>query len=204
MKRFRAARLVLLVMTGALFIAACGIPVDNAPTEVAIPEDRDPLATTTTTTPPDPADARRRFVYFIQDGLLQPVGREIAEPVSNQGVFDALLDGPTEDERESGVETRLPDDLEAHVVLNDNLLTIDIVSEGGIPFEGEQRILATAQLVLTGVFSTSASGVLFKVAGEFEQQLNGSGELQELDDAGIPIPLTIGDFNELRQSQQSG
>ena len=59
-------------------------------------------------------------------------------------------------------------------------------------------IAATAQLVFTGVFGTSASKVLFKEAGEYVQQLNGAGELQELDADGVPVPLQIGDFDELR------
>ena len=189
-------RIFALTFVAVLMLGACGIPVDDAPRELAIPEEEDPEATTTTTQAPDPADATRQFVYFIQDGLLHRLGRGIVGD-SNQAVFDALLAGPTEAELEQGFETRLPDDFEVRVVLNDRVLTIDILSEGGIQFEGEGRILATAQLALTGIISTSASGVVFKVQGEFEQQLNGLGELQELDEAGEPIPLQFGDFSDL-------
>jgi len=183
-----------------LVVTACGIPVDNTPRELAIPETDDPAATTTTTSAPDPQDATRRQLYFIRDGLLQAVSRQVAEPISHQSVFDALIAGPTEEERADGIETRLPDDFEVRVVLFEDTLTIDILSEGGLPFEGEFLIAATAQLVVTGVFSTSASRVVFQEAGEYVQQLNGAGELQELDADGVPVPLQVGDFGELRNT----
>lgn len=191
-------RIVLLALALVPLVTGCGIPVDDAPTELAIPVADDPASTTTTTTTPDPEVARRRFIYLIRDGLLQPVGREIPEPVSNQGVFDALIAGPTEEELLDGLETRLPDDFQVQVVLAGDVMTINILSEGGLPFEGEFQIAATAQMVFTAVFSTGASRVLFQEEGEFVQALNGAGELQEVGPDGVPIPLRVGDFASLR------
>jgi hypothetical protein len=191
-------RRVVTVFAALAVAAGCGIPVDNGPRQLAIPETDDPAATTTTTIAPDPEDATFRQLWFIRDGLLRATSRQIADPISHQSVFEALISGPTDDERAGGIETRLPDDFEVRVVLFEDTLTIDILSEGGLPFEGEFLIAATAQLVFTGVFGTSASKVLFKEAGEYVQQLNGAGELQELDADGVPVPLQIGDFDELR------
>lgn len=193
-------RRALGILALLLFAVSCGIPVDDGPRELAIPETDDPAATTTSTSAPDPEDATRRQLYFIRDGLLQPTTRQVAEPISNQRVFEALIAGPTEEERADGIETRLPDDFQVQVALFEDTLTIDILSEGGLPFEGEFLIAATAQLVFTGVFSTAANRVLFQEAGEYVQQLNGAGELQELDADGIPVPLQVGDFTELRST----
>lgn len=188
-----------VVVASALFVAGCGIPIDDGPTPLAIPEERDPASTTTTTVPPRPGQAEGKLIYFISDDVLQPVEREIPEPASNQGVFDTLIAGPTEEELSLGVGTGLPDTFEARVVLNDDVLTVEILNEEGLQIEGALRILVFAQIVFTAHFSTNATGgVLFSHQGEFLQALNGAGELQELGLDGVPLPLKIEDFPELR------
>ena len=189
------------MVTFALLVASCGIPIDKRPTPLAIPEDRDPASSTTTTVPPSSGQAEGKLLYFISDDALQPVAREIPEQASNQGVFDALISGPTEEEFDLGIGTGLPDGFEASVVLDGDILTVEFLNQGGLQIEGVLRILAFAQIVFTANFSTSATGgVLFRHEGEFVQALNGAGELQEFGPDGVPKPLQISDFPDLRAS----
>lgn len=192
-----------LALSTALLAVSCGIPLDDDPQVLALPEENE-AETTTTTSLPEPGEGQTKTLYFIKEGLLVTVQRELAEPVSNQSVFDALTAGPTEQELESGIESRLTETFDSRVVLSNEVLTVDILNEGGLDFEGDQRILAIAQIVFTATVSTgAAAGVRFQEAGEFVQETNGAGELQELGEDGIPVPLRTVDFDDLRPSLDS-
>jgi len=193
-------RLCALALSSALLVVSCGIPLDDDPQVLALPEESN-AETTTTTSLPEPGEGQTKTLYFIREGLLITVQRELAEPVANQDVFDALTAGPTEEELELGIESRLTETFDSRVILSNAVLTVDILNEGGLDFEGDQRILAIAQIVFTATVSTGATaGVRFQEAGEFVQETNGAGELQELDENGIPVPLRTADFDELRPS----
>jgi len=187
-----------LAVTCILILVSCGIPLDDDPQVLALPEQNSP-ETTTTTGVPEPGEGQTKTLYFIKDGILITVQRELADPVANQDVFDALTAGPTEEELELGIESRLTETFDSRVILANEVLTVDILNEGGLEFEGDQRILAIAQIVFTATVSTdAAAGVRFQEFGEYVQETNGAGELQELDTDGIPIPLRTADFDELR------
>jgi hypothetical protein len=85
----RAAGLVLAV----LLLAGCGI----RPTGVVYAGDA-PVATA--------SGSPQSQVFFLMRGVLTPVQR-MASPADPQQVFDALLKGPTLDERARGMQTEL-------------------------------------------------------------------------------------------------
>jgi hypothetical protein len=71
---------LLLAVVAALLVAGCGgDSADEATTPVK--------------------------VYFLRDGTVWPVAREVAESDTIEAATEALLDGPTEEERELGFTT---------------------------------------------------------------------------------------------------
>lgn len=198
-------RLSALCIGVVLGVAACGIPIDDEPVPVALPEDFELQPTTTTsTTIPEEIAANQRVIYLIREGRLVPRLREIPEPITLANVIEALIVGPTEDEVESGDETRVPSDMSIEVGVENNVLVLDILGDFTeetpfLRFEGEARTQLIGQLVLTGLRANSdLDGVNFQENGEWRAVSNGAGELQELDPDGVPIPLTREDFDALR------
>ena len=194
-RRLLSVRLAMV----ALAISSCGIPIDESPESVALPENLETAPTTTTsTTVPEEADGQR--LYFIRDGRLIARTRELAEDALAQEVFEQLLVGPTEEERALSIESRLTPDLvvEAGFLTGTDILSLNFVGEPDdeTPFlglEGELRSEAIAQLVFTGVVFGS-SGVVFAENGEWRLVANADGEVQVFDDNGVPVPLTTSDF----------
>lgn len=192
-------RIRLIALAAALAVSSCGIPLDDDPQVVALPEGFDLEPTTTTsTTAPQVADGQR--IYFIRDGQLVPRTRELAEDALAQEVFEQLLLGPSEIERELSIESRLGPDLvlEAGFLTGTRILQLNFVSEADeeSPFlgvEGELRSQALAQLVFTGMVY-GASGVVFAENAAWQLVANDQGEVQVFGDDGVPVPLTTLDF----------
>jgi hypothetical protein len=84
-------RALLLAVAAALLLAGCG---DGSTSE-------------TTTTGSDTSEVR---VYLLRDGKVWPVRREVAADDVATGAYQALLDGPTEDELDAGFTTEVPEE----------------------------------------------------------------------------------------------
>jgi germination protein M len=82
-------RALLLAVVGALSVSGCG---DSS---------------TETTTP---ADTTRVKVYFLLDGKVWPVAREVDAVDPRNAAYQALLAGPNRDERELGLTSEVPKD----------------------------------------------------------------------------------------------
>ncbi|MCP4960384.1 MAG: hypothetical protein GY925_14095 [Actinomycetia bacterium] len=204
MKR-RSLRLLATVLAMVLTLTTCGIPDDDEPIPVALPEDFELEPTTTTsTTLPDEIPADRRLIYLIREGLLVQRRREIAEPITTTKAIEALIAGPTDEESESGDETFVDPDMVIETSVDGGVLILDLIGDfteetPALRFEGESRSLLVGQLVLTGLLgNTDLVGVNFQANGEWLPTVNGEGQLQEVDESGVPQPLTLADFAVLR------
>jgi len=195
----RLPALLVLVLASLMLLSACGVPLDAEPVSLNVPDDvlAVPESTTTTTVPPS-ADVARRTIYLVKGGKLFEVTREIPQPVFNQKIFDTLVQGPTQEELDEGIETRIPSDIEMRVLLDgQGILTIDLLNDAFFQIEGDLRITATAQFVFTALRVPATRGVLFQQAGEYVQLARGDNLLQPLDENGVPEPFTRADFPDL-------
>jgi hypothetical protein len=106
--------LALAALVAGLALAGCG---DGEATETD---------TTTTTTSVESARLR---VYFLRDGQVWPVAREVGDVLFDDIALDQLLAGPNADELELGLETALLEDLVADVTVADRVATVELESE---------------------------------------------------------------------------
>jgi hypothetical protein len=201
---------LIAIVAATLAFGGCGIPVDDSPSVVALPENfvLDPAAAATSTTAAPAPDAGLQDLFFIREGRLISVPRDLGDEVLAQAVFEALIVGPDESERLLSIESRLAPDLvvEAGFLVGTNVLALNFIdtnaSTDPTPFlgvEGDLRAQAIAQLVFTGV-DFGASGVVFQSNGVWQLVANSRGEVQVIDENGIPVPLTISDFNNITRT----
>jgi hypothetical protein len=102
----------------ALGLAACGGDGGSTTaTETTTTFDTDTTVTTTETTTTTPETTKLR-VYFMRDGYVQPVAREVPKTAAvAKASFEALLAGPTAAEAELGLVNSLESFPDASLVL---------------------------------------------------------------------------------------
>ena len=171
----------------ALLVGACGVTADDDPEVIAgdeIPEDLlDPTPTTSTA----PAGATAEVtVYLLQrtgsTTQLVPVTREVQDPTRPGERVEALLQPPTEPEKERGLTSSIP----AETVLlgtpvldaERQQLTLDF-SEELFAVEGTELSQAFAQIVWTVTELEGVRGVRFLVEGEPQRAPNADGVEQD-------------------------
>ena len=150
---------LLLGLAAALLLPACG--GDDEPTATD---------TITVTTPVESTEVR---VYLLRDGKVAPVAREVGDILFEEIAVDALLRGPTEDERQLGLETALPEDVgEVEVSVEDGVATVDL-GDAELSREALAQIVYT-ETALPGITSVTIEGEGFVAAsytrGDFEDQ----------------------------------
>ena len=159
-------------------LAACGIPEDARPRplgEDAPFELLDPTSTTTSTVPHVPAAATD--VYLVRQERLVRVARQVGAPASLPTVLATLLEGPTSDEAAAGLRTALgPQAGIRSASATGRTATIDL-SESFGEVEGDEQILALAQLVFTATSLPGVDAVDFKLAGSPVEVPRGDGTL---------------------------
>jgi hypothetical protein len=132
-----------LVLAVVLAVAGCGGSQESATTVPGT----SPSGTTTTHPPVDyvaPLPSRRidLRVYFLRDGMVAAAGRSVPETKAVAGAaLEALLGGPTGAERDAGLASAVPTDVEARISIADGLAELTVSPEP------ERRALA--QLVYT-------------------------------------------------------
>ena len=147
------AVVALVALVAGLALVGCG------------DDDEDTTITDTTTTAVESARLR---VYFVRDGQVWPVAREVGDILFDDIALDQLLRGPNEDEAEIGLETALPEDLELDVTVEDGVATVEL--EGATELTRE----ALAQIVYTGTALPLAESVVIEgetyTRADFEEQ----------------------------------
>jgi spore germination protein GerM len=132
-------------------------------------------STTTSTTPASLPTESDATVYFVVDGALVPVGRDVA-PTDVDAALQALLEGPTTAEAALGVASAIPSGTTITRLARDGeTLTVDLETDPGTA--ESDAPLAVGQLVLTVTTIPGVERVRFRVGGEPVQVPKGDGTL---------------------------
>ena len=198
----RISHLAIVVTVLTTLLAACGPggtidagPVTTQPgstttvpvtSSTSTPDGTDASTTTTTV----PGEQRFVDVFLIKDSShAVAVTRAVpATPEVAGNAIQALIAGPTDQERDEGLSTAIPaDTLLLGIVIENNLATIDLGREfesGGGSFAMLGRL---AQVVYTLTQFPTVNEVQFKLDGQPVTVFSGEGILLE-------DPVTRGDY----------
>lgn len=117
------------------------------------------------------------MVYLLQGGHLVPVVRSVDSPLSLQKVLHALVEGPTDSEATSGLQSAI--NIQAKLTstgVAGGVATIDLGGAFG-QIGGREQILAVAQVVFTVTNLASVTGVVFTEASQPVDAPAGDGTL---------------------------
>ena len=129
--------------------------------------DGDEEAVTTGTTTTSVESARLR-VYFLRDGQVWPVAREVGDVILDDIALDQLVAGPNVDEMQLGLETALPEGLEADVTVEDGVATVELERATELTREALAQIVYT-ETALPLVESVAIGGES-QVRADFEEE----------------------------------
>jgi hypothetical protein len=169
-------RLVLLVAVALL--AGCG---GDAGDETASPGGGSTATATapspTTATDSEPAPAQSRVaVYFVRDEKLGVGARKAEGEAVARAALEALLDGPSPDERAAGLTTEIPSGTDLlDLAVTDGTATVDLsgaFDDGGGSASMQARV---AQVVATLTQFPSIERVAFRLEGEPVEAIGGEG-----------------------------
>ncbi len=157
-----------VVVTSLVLIAlcSCGIPVEDRARPLSadqVPSSLPGSGPTSTVPPGDPGPAATE-VFFVRGSRLEPVARPARVPRSVENAIATLVGGPTPAERSEGVRTALTRPVRLAGTVAAGVPLID-VTESFAEVEGEELILALAQLVFTITGLPGVDGVSFARAG---------------------------------------
>ena len=193
-----AVQLLFLALLG------CGLSTDTQPTSLSVPNDVFPSETPGTKDFRPSADFTIHPVYFFKDDLLTEIQRPLPTPVFLDAPLNNLLEGPSETEAEGGFASAIPAGtaIVDVALLRNNTISIHL-NQTFFEIEGEQRIRASAQLVLTasGLVSDT-QGVVFFLEGRPVQLPDGEGLIEEVLEGRLPSPLTVDDYLSLTSFSQ--
>jgi hypothetical protein len=146
--------LALAALVAGLALAGCG---DDA-------GETTETETTTTTS----VESARLSVYFLRDGQVWPVAREVGDVLFDDIALDQLLAGPNADEMQLGLETALPEGLDADVTVEDGVATVELVEPTELTREALAQIVYT-ETALPLVESVAIAGETYS-RSDFEKQ----------------------------------
>jgi hypothetical protein len=169
-------RWILPIVVAALVAAGCGSSSESSSTVTS-----STATETTATTGTETTTGReiRLRVYFLRDGLVAPVAREVpATQAVAKAAVEQLIAGPTAADDGLGLTSDVPADTEVHgITISDGEATIDLSR----PFaEGAEASLSSrlAQVVYTLTQFPTVKTVVFEVDGKpLATATNGQGTL---------------------------
>lgn len=186
--RRRAATLSVLL---AAAVTGCGVQADEVPREVNPPNGVSHAWATET--PPDPgpgAGAVPELLYFVRDGELVFVTRNVDAQPSVDEIVDDLLAGPTDAEQRDGLTSSLlGNDIVVGVQLSDGRATVELTAASDESGRTDQ-ILAFAQIVCTLTAKPDITSVTFTRGGQPVGVPRADGSLSE-------APATAADYASL-------
>src|SRR3954453_9082232 len=194
-----AAQRILVVLVAVLALAACGIPNDSQPRNVA---ETERLQLADQKAPAQAASSVGPKVYFLSQApngqdRLQPAGRNLSSPPT--AVLTELLNGLTKDEQqERRWRTSVPADtkLMSANQESDGTLVIDL-NQAFFQATSENQIKAVAQIVFTATGIDGVQRVKILVEGQPQGWLRGDGTAQPVGE-----PLTQYAYPELNPTSQ--
>lgn len=184
---------ILLLLCLVTVSAACGLPSDNAPRQLA--DDKVPfglLGPSTTTPTSNVPGGTFVFLYFLDGVVLRAVNRSLPDRTP-QTVLNELVKGVT-DSDPVGITTAIPKDTQIVGLENDGNTLVVTLNNAFLTITGAEQAHAFGQLVYT-VTDLNVSGVRFRV-------LDADGNAQDVQpatDVGQKSgPLTRRDFLSLQ------
>lgn len=187
-------RRVLLGMALVVALAACGLPSDGAPRQIA--DDKVPfelLGPSTTETTTTVAGGLSVRLFFVDGTVLRAVRRGVPDRDART-VLGELFKGVSESDPAT-VTTAIPRDTQTVNVTNDGDVLVITLNATFLTIGGAEQRNAFAQIVYT-VTDLEVPGVRFRVV-----DADGSNErdVQALTDNGLKSePLTRSDFASLQ------
>ncbi len=128
----------------------------------------DGAVTTDTDTTTTSVESARLSVYFLWDGQVWPVAREVGDVLFDDIALDQLLAGPNADEMQLGLETALPEGLKVDATVEDGVATVELESATELTREALAQIVYT-ETALPLVESVAIGGESYTRA-DFEEQ----------------------------------
>jgi spore germination protein GerM len=175
--RGRLAAVLAAVLATSMAAAGCGVPVDREPRPLSAGEIPRPLPSFAEA-PAETGEegAAAASVYFVRDGRLVRVSRELAPTATLEEVLAAVSRGPTASERAEGIRSALTGDVN-FAGLASGVPLLD-VTDAVVDVELDQRIVALAQLVYTLTAVAGIDGVSFVHSGRPVEVPTGDGTLK--------------------------
>lgn len=177
------ARLVALLMTASACGAATGGPV-------VVPSEDLPFDVTRQLEPSEsPAPTTLQRVGFVRRETILRVPRRIpSDAPIGEALLRALLEGPTPQEVERGIETAIPSATRLlEVVIVDNVARVDLSEEFQQAASSETLALRVAQVVWTITEVPGVIAATFLIGGEEVTPVNDRGE-------SVDRPVTRADY----------
>lgn len=174
MKRF-ILRLTLALVVISATGAVCGCR-RTEPTPAPQPAPAPAPGPEPTATPgPTP----RATVYFVRGERVGVAARQLVESPADaraEAAVEALLEGPTPEEREFGLGTTIPEGTTLNgVEIADGIATIDLSPEFGSGGGSLSMLLRVAQVVCTLTDVDGVESVAFRLDGSAVEALRGEG-----------------------------
>ena len=159
-------------------LVSCGVPVDERAQPLSGDEVRPspPTAAPTPTTRAADPSLGALELFLVRESRLVPVRRGAATP-SVANALEALTSGPTSSERSQGLRTALAGPVRLAGMDGAAVPVVDVADSFG-QIEGEEQILALAQIVFTLTAVPGVEGVAFALSEREVEVPTGDGTLK--------------------------
>ncbi len=196
---FKHKRLTIVMAILIAIVPACALGTDTEPASLPVPEDVFPPSAQEKESLTLSAETTFHPVYFFKEDQLARIQRPLPAPVFLDAPLNNLLEGPSEREAELGMVSAIPAGTAiVDVALNRNNTISIHLNQTFFEIEGEQRIKASAQLVMTASdLIRNTQGVVFFLENKPVQLPDGNGLIEEVAEGRLPTPLTIRDYATL-------
>ena len=172
MSRAHGRRLAGLALAAvSVLTAACGIPTGGAPTainktnvpfQLLNPGNRD----TTGSTLPSAVTVPESIFLVAPSQTVVAVRRDVPIPATLSQILGALLEGPTEAESSSGLQSFLSaTKVQVTATVSGGVATVNFSSNPD-QVVGPNQTLAIAQVVYTATEQPGIAGVIIQIAGQ--------------------------------------
>jgi spore germination protein GerM len=171
---------VIILLAGLL--ASCGVATDDRAVPIDLGDQPPGLVPTSTSTTLSVPDSEEIAVYFFDPEpeieRLVDESRQAAPGVTVRSVVDALLAGTTEDEKENGLRSEIPEGtaLLGHQRRATNNVLVLNFNETFVELEGDAQSRAFAQIVYTVDDLEPGARIEFRVDGQPRGALTDTGE----------------------------
>jgi hypothetical protein len=170
-RRFAAMGLVLTVSAG------CGVPVDDRARPLGGDQVPSSVPGATLPAPAGSVSLASVELFLVRGSRLAAVNRQVPTPVTAARTSTEIVRGPTQIERSGGLRTALPRSVRVLGSVAHDVPLID-VTESLTGVDGEEQVLALAQLVFTLTGLPGVNGVSFARDGRPVEVPTGDGELK--------------------------